>query len=144
LTDDDDKPKPPTKGGFTTVKKKKRRDFDTKTRVIKQILADETEDMSIDAQLARAEKIQAVAKKKKYHVPKHEVTFIQDLFLPTIDEWDPAYKSTVTSLPIPHNSWVDEPPELNDYMLPGLRNASGRSNGSFAEHQTRWDHTLVE
>jgi hypothetical protein len=126
------------------VKKKKKRDYESKSRVIRQILEEDTEDLSIDAQLARAEKIQAVAKKKKYQVPKHEVTFIQNLFLPPIDEWDPAYKSTVTSLPIPHNSWVDEPPELNDYMIPGLRNAAPRSSGNSSEPQTRWDHSLVE
>lgn len=126
------------------MKKKKRRDFDTKSRVIRQILEEDADDLSIEAQLARAEKIQAVAKKKKYQVPKHEVAFIQNLFLPPIDEWDPAYKSKVTSLPIPHNSWVDEPPELNDYMLPGLRNAPAKSSGNFSEPQTRWDHTLVE
>jgi hypothetical protein len=100
--------------------------------------------LSIDAQLARAEKIRSVAKKKKYRVPKHEARFLQDLFLPPIDEWDPAYKSSVTSLPIPHNSWVDDPPELNDYMLPGLRNAGGRNASGFMEPQTRWDHILVE
>ncbi len=112
--------------------------------MIRQILEEDTEDMSIEAQLARAEKIQSVAKKKKYQVPKHEVSFIQNLFLPPIDEWDPAYKSKVTSLPIPHNSWVDEPPELNDYMLPGLRNGSARNASGFTEPQTRWDHILVE
>ncbi len=142
--DEDDKPKPPTKAGFTKVKKKKRRDFETKSRVIRQILADDADDMSIDAQLARAEKIQSVAKKKKYQVPKHEVDFIQNLFLPPIDGWDPAYKSTVTSLPIPHNSWVDEPPELNEYMLPGLRNGTNKNANGFNEPQTRWDHILVE
>jgi hypothetical protein len=99
------------------LKKKKRRDFETKSRVIRQILAEDADGLSIDAQLAQAEKIKAVAKKKKYKVPKHEAKFIQNLFLPPIDEWDPAYKSTVTSLPIPHNSWVYESPELNDYML---------------------------
>jgi hypothetical protein len=144
VPDEDDKPKPPTKAGFTKVKKKKRRDFETKARVIRQILADDEDDMSIEAQLARAEKIRSVAKKKKYHVPKHEVKFIQDLFLPPIDGWDPAYKSTVTSLPIPHNSWVDEPPELNDYMLPGLRNGAARNGNGYSEPQTRWDHILVE
>ncbi len=142
--DEDDKPKPPTKAGFTKVKKKKRRDFESKSRVIKQILADDADDMSIEAQLARVEKIQSVAKKKKYQVPKHEVDFIQNLFLPPIDAWDPVYKSTVTSLLIPHNSWVDEPPELNDYMLPGLRNGSARNANSYLEPQTRWDHILVE
>jgi hypothetical protein len=142
--DDDGKPKPPTKAGFSTVKKKKRRDFESKSRAIRMILAEESDDLSIDAQLARAEKIQSVAKKKKYVVPAHEADFIQNLFLPPIDEWDPAYKSKVTSLPIPHNSWVDEPPELNDYMIPGLRNASGRNAGTFGEPQTRWDHILVE
>jgi hypothetical protein len=106
-------------------------------------LADDADDMSIDAQLARAEKIKAVAKQKKYKVPKHEVDFIQNLFLPPIHKWDPAYKSTVTSLPIPHNSWVDGPPELNEYMLPGLRNA-GKNTGTSFEPQTRWDHLLVE
>jgi hypothetical protein len=126
------------------MKKKKRRDYESKSRVIRQILEEDNEDLSIDAQLARAEKIKSVAKKKKYLVPEHEKNFIQDLFAPTIDEWDPAYKSTVTSLPIPHNSWVDEPPELNDYMIPGLRNASGRSSSGFGEPQTRWDHILVE
>jgi hypothetical protein len=142
--DEDGKPKPPTKGAYSQLKKKKRKDFETKSRVIRQILADDADDMSIEAQLARAEKIQAVAKKKKYKVPKHEADFLQNLFLPTIDEWDPAYKSKVTSLPIPHNSWVDEPPELNEYMLPGLRNAGGKGSGNFNEPQTRWDHILVE
>jgi hypothetical protein len=143
-SDEDRKPKPPTKAGFTTVKKKKRRDFDSKARVVRQILAEDDEDLSIDAQLARAEKIQSVAKKKKYQVPVHEVNFIQNLFLPPIDKWDPAYKATVTSLPIPHNSWVDEPPELNDYMILELRNASGQNSGTYGEPQTRWDHVLVE
>ncbi len=141
--DDDGKPKPPSDAGFSKTKKKKRRDFETKSRVIRQILADDADDMSIDAQLARAEKIKAVAKQKKYKVPKHEVDFIQNLFLPPIHKWDPAYKSTVTSLPIPHNSWVDGPPELNEYMLPGLRNA-GKNTGTSFEPQTRWDHLLVE
>jgi hypothetical protein len=143
IDDDDDKPKPPPEAGFSKTKKKKRREFESKTRVIRQILADDDEDMSIEAQLARAEKIKSVAKKKKYTVPKHEAEFLQDLFLPPIHKWDPAYKSTVTSLPIPHNSWVDEPPELNEYMLPGLRNAS-RNSGGYVEPQTRWDHLLVE
>jgi hypothetical protein len=141
--DDDDKPRPPADAGFSKTKKKKRRDFESKSRVIRQILADDADDMSIEAQLARAEKIRSVARQKKYNVPKHEVDFLQNLFLPPIHKWDPAYKSTVTSLPIPHNSWVDGPPELNDYMLPGLRNAS-RNNGSYSEPQTRWDHLLVE
>jgi hypothetical protein len=144
LTDDDGKPKPPVKAGFSCVKKKKRRDFETKSRVIRQILAEDAEDLSIEAQLARAEKIKTVAKRKKYQVPAHEVEFIQNLFLPPIDGWDPAYKSMVMGLPIPHNSWVDEPPELNDYMLPGLRNAAARSSGNYNEPQTRWDHILVE
>jgi hypothetical protein len=144
LADDDDgKPKPPPEAGFSSTKKKKRREYETKTRVIRQLLADDLDDQSIEAQLARAEKIQAVARKKKYKVPRHEATFLQNLFLPPIHKWDPAYKSMVTSLPIPHNSWVDEPPELNEYMIPGLRNAS-RSVGGTLEPQTRWDHLLVE
>jgi hypothetical protein len=141
--EDDDKPRPPPDAGFSKAKKKIKRDHETKSRVIRQILAEEDEDMSIDAQLARARKIKAVAKKKKYTVPKHEAEFLQDLFLPPIHKWDPAYKSTVTSLPIPHNMWVDEPPELNKYMLPGLRNANCNGNG-YSEPQTRWDHVLVE
>jgi hypothetical protein len=141
--DDDDKPKPPPDAGFSKTKKKTRKDQETKTRVIRQMLAEDLEDCSIEAQLARVQKIKAVAKKKKYRVPKHEAEFLQNLFLPPIHKWDPAYKSTVTSLPIPHNSWVDGPPELNDYMLPGLRNAFRNSNG-FNEPQTRWDHVLVE
>jgi hypothetical protein len=141
--DDDGKPKPLPDAGFSASKKRKRQDYETNARVIRQMLADDMDDQSIEAQLARAEKIRTVAKKKKYKVPKHEVQFIQNLFLPPIHKWDPAYKSTVTSLPIPHNSWVDEPPELNEYMLPGLRNASKGSGNSF-EPQTRWDHLLVE
>jgi hypothetical protein len=58
-------------------------------------------------------------------------------------EWDPAYKLAVTSLPIPFNSWVDEPPELNDYMLPALRK-NANDNGKPGEPKTRWDHSLVE
>ncbi len=143
LTDDDDKPKPPPEAGFSKSKKKKQRDFETKSQVIRLILADDTDDMSIEAQLARAEKIRAVAKHKKYTVPKHEAEFLQDLFLPPIHKWDPAYKSTVTSLPIPHNSWVDGPPELKEYMLPALRNAN-RLQGVSSEPQTCWDHLLVE
>jgi hypothetical protein len=119
--DDDEKPKPPTDAGFSQTKKKAKKDFESKSRAIQQMLADEPEDLSIDAQLARAQKIQAVAKKKKYLVPDHKANFLQDLFLPPIHKWDPAYKSMVTSLPIPFNTWVDEPPEMNDYMLPGLR-----------------------
>ncbi len=58
-------------------------------------------------------------------------------------EWDPAYKPSVTSLPIPFNSWVDDPPELNEYMLPALRkNALGTLRPG--EAQTRLDHFLVE
>jgi hypothetical protein len=56
-------------------------------------LAEDPEDQSIEAQLAHAKKIQAVARKKKYKVPKHEATFLQNLFLPPIHKWDPAYKS---------------------------------------------------
>jgi hypothetical protein len=60
-----------------------------------------------------------------------------------LTEWDPAYKLSVTSLPIPFNSWVDDTPELDDYMIPALRKnvaGAGRSN----EPQTRLDHILVE
>ncbi len=98
--------------------------------------------MSIEAQLARAQKIKSVAQKKKYIVPEKEATFLQDLFLPPIHKWDPAYKSTVTSLPILFNCWVDEPPEINDYMIPGLRKHG--KQGKPGEPLTRLDHVLVE
>jgi hypothetical protein len=58
-------------------------------------------------------------------------------------EWDPAYKPAVTSLPIPFNSWVDDPPELNDYMLPALRK-SVNGPAKPGEPLTRLDHILVE
>jgi hypothetical protein len=141
--DEDDKPKPPPTAGFSQSKKRPKRDFETKKRVIHQVLAEDLDDMSIEGQLARACKIKEVAKQKKYNVPDHEAQFLQNLFVPPIHKWDPAYKPAVTSLPIPHNSWVDDPPELNDYMLPGLRHAS-KNQGWSSEPQTRWDHHLVE
>jgi hypothetical protein len=140
--DDEEKPKPPSDAVFSQTKKKTKREFETKARAINQILADDPEDLSIDAQIARAQKIQAVARKKKYIVPDHEATFLQDLFLPPIHKWDPAYKSTVASLPIPFNCWVDEPPELNEYMLPGLRKHG--KQGRPGEPLTRLDHVLQE
>jgi hypothetical protein len=127
---------------FSQTKKKPKRVFETKTRVIRELLEDDAEDLLIGAQIARAQKIQAVAKQKKYMVPKHEVDFIQDLFLPPIHKWDPAYKSTVTSLPIPFNSWVDESPEMNEYMLPGLRKHG--KQGRPGEPFTRLGHVLQE
>jgi hypothetical protein len=143
ISEDDDKLKPPSDAGFSKTRKKPKRKQETKTRVIHQMLAEDLDDLSIEGQIARAKKIQAVAKPKKYKVPEHEATFLQNLFLPPIHKWDPAYKSTVTSLPIPHNTWVDGPPELNDYMVPGLRNATKNFAG-YSEPQTRWDHILVE
>lgn len=140
--DDDDKPKPPSTAGFSQSKKRPKRDYESKTRAIRHVLAEDLDDMSIEGQLARAQKIKEVAKKKKYTVPEHEAQFLQNLFLPPIHKWDPAYKPAVTSLPIPHNSWVDGPPELNDYMIPGLRHAP--RSGWSTEPQTRWDHLLVE
>jgi hypothetical protein len=86
--------------------------------------------------------ISEVAKKKKYLVPQNEADFIQNLFLPPIHKWDPAYKSAVCSLPIPFNTWIDEPPEMNEYMLPGLRK-HGKQNRP-GEPLTRWDHVLTE
>jgi hypothetical protein len=141
--DEDDKPKPPPLAGYSTTKKRPRREFETKTPVIRQGLEEEVDDLLIEGQLAHAKRIKAVGKKKKYTVPKHEAEFLQNLFLPHIHKWDPAYKPTVTSLQIPHNSWVDGPLELNDYMIPGLRNA-GLSSGWSSEPQTRWDHLLVK
>jgi hypothetical protein len=128
--------------GFSQTKKKPKPEFKSKARVIRQILADDPDDLSIDAQLARAQKIRKVAKKKQYIVPDNEVNFIQELFLPPINKWDPAYKSTVTSLPILFNSWVDEPPELNNFMLPGLRKHGKQVRPG--EPLTRLDHVLVE
>jgi hypothetical protein len=141
-SDDDEKPKPPSSVGFSQAKKNPRPEFESKVRVIPQLLADDEDDLSIGAQLARAKKIRDVARKKKYIVPDNEVNFIQDLFLPPIDKWDPAYKSAVTSLPIPFNCWVDEPPELNDYMIPGLRKHGKQVRPG--EPLTRLDHLLVE
>ncbi len=142
IIDDDEKPKPPPDAGFSQTKKKLKRDDESKARAIRQLLVDDAEDLSIEAQIKRAKKIQAVAKKKKYIVPKHEAEFLQDLFLPPIHKWDPAYKSMVTSLPVPFNCWVDEPPELNDYMLPGLRKHG--KQGRPGEPLTRLDHVLQE
>jgi hypothetical protein len=142
VTDEDEKPKPPEEVGFSQTKKKPKQDFESKARVIRQLLADEHDDMSIEAQLARAQKIQAVAKRKKYLVPENEVNFLQDLFMPPILKWDPAYKSTVNSLPIPFYCWVDEPPEMNDYMLLGLRKQGKQTKPG--EPLTCWDDLLLE
>ncbi len=90
IADDDGKPRPPPEVGFSKTKKKKRREFESKSRVIRQILEDDADDLSIDAQVAQAEKIKAVARQKKYTVPKHEAEFLQNLFLPPIHKWDPA------------------------------------------------------
>jgi hypothetical protein len=98
--------------------------------------------MSIDAQLARAQKIRAVAKMKKYLDPENEATFIQNLFLPPIHKWDPAYKSTVCSLPILFNCWVDDPPGINHYMLPGLWKHGKQTRPG--EPFTRLEHILQE
>jgi hypothetical protein len=68
------------------------------------------------------------------------VLFIVGIWYP---EWDPAYKPSVTCLPIPFNSWVDDPPELNEYMLPALQK-NGNESGRAGEPKTRWDHILVE
>ncbi len=128
--------------GFSQTKQKRKRDFDSKAGVINQFLADDPENLSIDAQLARAQKIRSVAKKKKYVVSTSEAKFVQDLFLPPIHKWDPAYKAAVTSLPILFNCWVDKPPEINDYMIPGLRK-HGKQNRS-GEPLTRLDHILLK
>jgi hypothetical protein len=47
------------------MKKKQKPEFESKARVIRQLLADDPDDMSIDAQLARAKKIKGKKKKKK-------------------------------------------------------------------------------
>ncbi len=60
-SDVDEKPKPPPDVGFSQTKPKQKKDFKSKSRVIRQLLADDPDDMSIDAQLARAQKIRAVA-----------------------------------------------------------------------------------
>ncbi len=64
--EDDDKPKPPSTAGFSQSKKRPKREYETKKRVIHQVLAEDLDDMSIEGQLARARKIKEVAKQKKY------------------------------------------------------------------------------
>jgi hypothetical protein len=83
-SDGESKPKPPTEAGYSQSKKKARTKFDSKGRVIRQVLEEDPTDMSIDGLLARTSKIQTVAKRKKYKVPRHEATFLQELFMPTI------------------------------------------------------------
>jgi hypothetical protein len=83
-SDGEKKPQPPTEAGYSQSKKKARSDFDSKGRVIRQFLEEDPNDMSIDGLLARTSKIRTVAKKKKYKVPQHEATFLQNLFLPPI------------------------------------------------------------
>jgi hypothetical protein len=83
-TDGEKKPLPPSAAGFSQSKKKGRNDRDSKGRVIRQVLEEDLGDMSIDGLLARTKKIRMVAKKKKYKVPQHEATFLENLFLPPI------------------------------------------------------------
>ncbi len=83
-SDGEKKPQPPTEAGYSQSKKKLRNDFDSKGRVIRQVLKEDPTDMSLDGLLARTKKIRTVAKRKKYKVPKHEATFLQNLFMPPI------------------------------------------------------------
>lgn len=83
-SDGERKPLPPSEAGYSQSKKKVRGDFDSKGRVIRQVLEEDPGDLSIDGLLARTTKIRSVAKKKKYKVPQHEATFLQDLFMPPI------------------------------------------------------------
>lgn len=78
------KPLPPSTAGYSQSKKKGRNDLDSKGRVIRRVLEEDPGDFSIDGLLARTKKIRSVAKSKKYKVPKHEVTFLQNLFMPPI------------------------------------------------------------
>jgi hypothetical protein len=78
------KPLPPSEAGYSQSKKKARNDFDSKGRVIRQVLEEDLGDMSIDGLLARTNKIRTVAKKKKYKVPRQEAEYLQNLFMPPI------------------------------------------------------------
>ncbi len=87
-SDGERKPLPPSAAGYSQWKKKARNDIDSKGRVIRQVLEEDLGNMSIDGLLARTKKIRTVAKKKKYKVPKHEATFLENIFLPPIhSEW---------------------------------------------------------
>jgi hypothetical protein len=83
-SDGETKPLPPSEASYSQSKKKVRNDYDSKGRVIRQVLEEDLGDMSIDGLLARTKRIRTVAKRKKYKVPKHEATFLQNLFMPPI------------------------------------------------------------
>ncbi len=83
-SDGESKPLPPSEAGYLQTKKKNRGDIDSKGRAIRLVLEEDPGDMSIDGLLARTNKIRTVAKCKKYKVPQHEATFLQELFMPPI------------------------------------------------------------
>jgi hypothetical protein len=83
-SDGEAKPQPPINASYSQTKKKARSDYDSKGRVICQVLEGDVEDMSIKGILERMKKIRSVAKHKKYKVPANEARFLEGIFLPPI------------------------------------------------------------
>ena len=77
--------------------------------------------VSLDGILEMMEQLEKVTENQPFEVPQTEVDFVQDLFLPRRKKWLPGYKQRILAIPIPLNTWIDEPPDFNPYMLRGLK-----------------------
>lgn len=97
--------------------------------------------VSLEGILDVMEQMEKLSESQAFEVSKPEVDFMEDLFLPRRKKWLPGYKQRILAIPIPLNTWIDEPPEFNPYMLRGLKK---KESGKKTDPATKMDHFFTD